>query len=733
LQTGYSLKQFLLRNSYLLVTAAWLVTISFIIDNYLSGNASPKTVGKNVMAHLAEQENDFDAVTADSTFLYNLANNNVNEEFLHSLSEKKYFLFLYTQNSVGTYNLVFWSTQVIDPLGSVAIMQSKSGFIQLSNGYYVWRKTAYKDITAVALIPIKWNYAVTNEYLKNNFTIGSDIEQTYAISQDEDYISIKAKEGNFLFSLQPKSEMVSITNNIVASILRLVAAFIVLMFVQLLATYLVAKSFATGVSFLIVTVVFLRLISYQFPIPINFRQFSLFDPSIYGSNTVLRTLGDLLINALLLLWIVLFVRHYIQEKKVVFSTDNKVVKWLLILTGVCVLILATFVSGHIIRSMIADGKISFDVVNFFTLNVYSIIGFFVLGCLAISYFFLTQIVIYLLQPLLPKNIMVLILFITITGLAVLTFRINNPDAIFELYLLIWLLVYLLLLNNKHFFLLASEIISSRLIFWLFFFSLSIAFIIIVENGNKEIEERKGYATALSTKADPSSEKLMNTVLTDFRSEALAPLFDKFKKANTNKRLKDSLLNDNFTGYLNKYDTRIYTFDQNEDPLHNNDSTTFNTLTTILKAQGKPTGIPDLYYYDVSYDRFNYISKKDIADSAGKLLGYIFILASPKKYKIDALYPELFLKGYSNSIENSPVYSFAVYNKLKLVTSHNDYAFPLQLTAEQLPPSDFKIYRKKGYDELWYKAGPDKAVIIAKQDNFFIEATTLFHTCFVHSC
>ena len=308
--------------------------------------------------------------------------------------------------------------------------------------------------------------------------------------------------------------------------------------------------------------------------------------------------------------------------------------------------------------MIADSKISFDVINFFTLNIYSVIGFVVLGCMAIGYFFLTQIVIYLLQPFLPKNILVMLLYVTIVGLAVLTFRINEPNVIFELYLLIWLLIYLLLLNNKHLFLLASQIISSRLIFWLFFFSLSIALIIIIENDKKEVENRKHYVETLATKADPASERLLNTVLTDFRSEALAPLFNKFKRDSTNRFLKDSLLNANFSGYLNKYDTRIYTFDDREKPLFNHDSTNFNTLTTILKTQGKPTAIPDLYYYDVSYDRFNYISKKDIKDSADRLLGYVFILATPKKYKTDALYPELFLKGYDNSIENSPVYSYA---------------------------------------------------------------------------
>ena len=712
-----------------MITAAWLVTISFIIDNYLTGTSSPETAAKKLSAFISKQENDFDAIAADTVLLSNFANNTYDEKELQQLTEKKYFLFLYAKNEMGNFNLLFWSTQVVDPLGYVSVMRGKSGFIQLSNGYYVWRKSIFNDLTVVALIPVKWNYTITNDYLKNSFTSGENIENAYSISGKELDPAIKSKEGKFLFSLEPKSVNIVVDNNLLASIFRMLAAFFVLIFVQFVATWFVRKNFFKGVAFLVLVVAGLRVVSYYFPIPVNFRQFELFDPAVYGSNAILRTLGDLLINAMLFLWAVLFIRFYIQEKRVVILVKHPVFKWMVVLTGLCILILCTFLCGHIFRSMVADSKISFDVINFYTLTVYSVIGFIVLGCIAIGYFFITQIIIYLLQPLLPKNIMVLILVITITGLAVLTFRINTADAIFELYLLIWLLIYLLLLNNKHLFLLASEIISSRLIFWLFFFSLSIAFIILVENKNKETDQRKHYAENLATRADPSSERLMNTVLTDFRSEALAPLFDNFRKGTSNKLLKDSLLNYNFTGYLNKYDTRIFTFDEYEKPLFNEDSTTFNTLTTILNTQGKPTAIPDLYFYDVSYDRFNYISKKNILDSAEKLLGYIFILATPKRYKIDALYPELFLKGYEKSIENSQVYSFAVYNKLKLVSSHNDYAFPLQLTPAQVPKTEFNSVGQKGHDELWYKAGADKVVIIAKRDNFFIEAITLFSYLF----
>jgi len=725
----YTFKQYLIRNSYLLVTAAWLVTISFIIENYLAGTSSPTTVAKNIHHFISEQEDDFDILSGNTVLLTSLAQNTYNEAVLQKITEKNYFLYLYKKSEYGDLNLLFWSTQVVDPLGNVYAMQGKTGFIQLVNGYYVWRKSTYKNLLAIALIPVKWNYVITNEYLKNSFTAGEKIENIYSISEGKTGTVVKSKEGDFLFSLETKSVDVLIHNNLLASIFKVIAAFFVLIFVQFIATWIVQRNFFKGVSFLVLVIIGLRVISYYLPIPVNFRQFELFDPAVYGSNVILKTLGDLLINAILFLWIVLFVRYYIQDKKVIILVSNTVAKWVLVISGLGALVICTFICGHIFRSMVADSNISFDVINFYTLNEYSVIGFVVLGSVAIGYFFLTQIIIYLLQPLLPKNIMVLILVVTIIGLVVLTLRINSPDAIFELYLLIWLLIYLLLLNNKYLFLLASEIISSRLIFWMFFFSVSIDLIILVENNKKEIEQRKRYAVALATKADPSSERLMNTVLTDFRSEALAPIFDQFKTASSNKILKDSLLNENFTGYLNKYDTRIFTFDEKEMSLFNEDSTTFTTLNTILNTQGKPTAVQDLYFYDVSYDRFNYISKKDIVDSASLLVGYVFILASPKSYKTDALYPELFLKGYEKSIENSPVYSYAIYNKLKLVASHNEYAFPLQLSSVQLPPTDFRLAGVKGYDELWYKAGADKAVIITKKDNFIIEAITLFSYLF----
>jgi signal transduction histidine kinase len=730
LQKYASFKQFFIRNSYLLVIAAWLITISFIIDNYLTGNASPKTVAKNLSRFIAEQQNDFASIASDTAVLNHLVSQHYDESLLQQLSSKKYYLFVYQTKNYGNHsNLLFWSTQVVDPSLALASMNLQTGFIQLSNGYYVWQKSSFKDITLLGLIPIMWNYAITNDYLTNSFTTGKDIEKAYSISDKKLIHTVYSVDGHFLFSLSPKALSSVVHNNLLAFILRMIAVVFILFFIQLTAVYLIQKNFYKGGLFLTLLIIGLRVASYYLPIPVNFRQFELFDPAIYGSNSISRSLGDLLINSILFLWVILFIRFYIQDKKVTLLIKSAFIKWWVILFGATILLLCTILVGHVFRSMVADSNISFDVVNFYTLSVYSVIGFIVFGCLAIGYFLVTQIVIYLLQPLLPKNILLLLMVITVIGLLVLSFRVSNPNVLFELYLLIWLLVYLLLLNNQYLFLLTSAIISSRFIFWLFFFSISISSVILIENGNKEMGQRKHYAEILAIKADPSSERLMNTVLTDFSSDALAPVFDSFKMAESNKSLKGSLLNDNFTGYLNKYDTKIFTFDANEKSLFNEDSASFNILNTILNTQAKPTAIPGLYFYDVSYDRFNYISKKEIIDATRKLLGYVFILASPKKYKTDALYPELFLKGYENSIENSPVYFYAVYNQLRLVSSHNEYAFPLQLASNNSRPATFRSVKHSGYDELWYKSGAGKAVVIVKKDNFFIETITLFSYLF----
>jgi len=730
LQNNIPFSRFLYKNTYLLIIAAWLITLSFIIDNYWSGNASVNTVQENIQHYIQKQEKDFEQLMADSLLVNKINDNKYNESDLKNLTGKNYFIFRYFVNDIGINQLIFWNTQTVLPNPDLLTSLDSSGFVQLENGYYVWRKITNPTSITIALIPVKWNYFVTNTYLQNSFVTGKELENNYEISVQPNKAAVQSVHGNKLFYLVEKSNIVKAKNNPVAVWFRIIGAVFVLLFIHLLATYIVSKySLSKAILFLIITVIALRVISYLFPVPLNFRQFELFDPSIYGSNIVLRSLGDLLINSVLFTWIVLFIHYHLQEKDVLVSRTKTGYRWF-VLTLICIVLLAaTFILGQVIRSMVADSQISFDVINFFTLTVYSVTGFIVLCCITIGYFLLSQILMYFIQAMYPKNFWGLYLSLAIGGLIYLTFQLSIANAGFELFILAWLLLYVFLLNRDYLTLSARKIATSRLIFWLFFFSVTITSIIVLENGKKELRNREHYAETLATKADPASETLLNTLLTDFRNDFLAANFYRFNSDSANQFLKDSLVNGNFSGYTNKYETKVYTFDTLERPLYNQDPAGFNELNTVLNTQAKPTNIPELFYYDESYDRFSYISRKTVMNYDKDTLGYVFVLANPKKYKTDALNLELFSKGNDNAIESSPVYAFAVYNNLQLVNNHNDYAFATRLTTMQVPKKEFVTLKKNGYDELWYKAGPQKVVIIAKENNFFIESITLFSYLF----
>ncbi|HEV8079664.1 MAG TPA: hypothetical protein VGP43_03055, partial [Chitinophagaceae bacterium] len=724
---------FLKRNGYLLITAACIIIVSFIIDFYW-GTASPSVVKKVIERDIQQKQKDFLSLSKDTALINKLADKQYTSATLEGFSKKKYFVFIYRSDSASGNTPVFWDTQIIQPDEAV-ITSGDSNYVSLlANGWYVVNK---KTISAhdsfsykiISLIPVKWDYYIQNEYLQNSFVAIDGLENQYEVITRQGNIAIHGIDGHVLFYLQQTNANTVPHNNPVSLWLRILASLLVLLYIHLTANFYVRKKgLLAGFAFLVLCIVTLRLIGYYLPVPINFRQLEMFDPAIYGANMILRSLGDLFINSILFAWIVLFLRHHFQDDNFKFNTktnpDKRAINFLIVIGISVFMVILTIAGGHIIRSLVADSQISFDVINFFTLNIYTVVGFIILCSIAIGYFFLMQILLYVVKSIGHQQY-VLYIALAIAGLIMLTLKINSPNLSFDLFLILWLLLFVFLMNYSHLSLHASKIVSSRFIFWVFFFCVSITAVIASQNQIKELNERKHFAENLANKADPAGERMMNIMLTDFRNDFLSEIFPRFKDAEDNKFLKDSLINENFSGYLNKYDTKIYTFDADKTPLSNGDSSTYNTLNTVLETQAKPTAYSDLFYYDVSYDRFNYISKKQIKNRAGALQGFAFIISRPKKYKSDALYPELFSKGTSNSIESSSTYSFAIYNKNHLGNSYNNYPFPTIISNVSLTNNAFLTKRNGSYDELWYNAGDNKIIVIAKKENFFIESITLF--------
>lgn len=718
------------KNSYLLIAAAWAFTIAVIIDNYWSGTSTPQSVKTSIEKDIRKKQKDFFSFVEDTQLVKKLSDQKFNQDVLNRFTSKNYFSYIYRLRPGMPDTCVFWSTQVVQPDTSVNSLKDGSYGARFSNGWYVLnQKTKIIDkqhFKLISLIPVKWEYYISNKYLKNSFIALEDIENDYAISLAPGDLKIMGITPAPLFYLTSTNNLTSSYNNFFAIILKMIGTFLLLIYIHITAnTVVIRKGFSTGFLYLFVPVILLRMLSYFLPIPFNMRQFDLFDPTVYASNFINKSLGDLLINACLFVWIILFSRHHL--KYIGFEKIIPKKKWLYVFNGALVIamVLTTALVGQIIRSMVADSDISFEVTRFFTLSRYSVIGFIILSCLATGYFFLFQIMYYAVIPLYTGRLYWLYVSLAAAGMLLLSFQITSPLVSFYLSLLVWLLVFIYLLDQNQRRYQFSKIILSRYVFWIFFFSISITIIIVSQNRIKEISARRNYAENLSNKSDPANEGMMNFVLADFRNDRLVSIFDSFKNREQNAHLKDSLISENFSGYLNKYATRIYTYDQFGAPLFNTDPTPLSTLNALIETQAKTTAKPGLYYIDVSFDKFNYISKKEIITDDGLVLGYIFIVSNPKNSATNELYPELFTRGSVNAIESSSIYAIAIYEDNKLTDSHNDYSFPTTIQPNNFLNNEFKSFYNNGYHELWYRASGEKVIVIAKKDNIFIEGITLF--------
>ncbi len=722
------LKDTVYRYAWLLIGAAWLFTLSFIFSNYWSYTSSPQGVTKNLENYLHGQEQDLYSFLKDTGLIRRLINNQETEQELDKCTKLGYGIFIYSVGSEDALDLKFWNTQQVIPSRDLLAGPEGEALEKLPNGQYgVIKRRIFLDrrtqIILCALIPVHWNYFVENEYLRNGFAGNLNIDRNYGVSLTPTEHPIRSLAGKPLYYLESKGDDRILSNDWITILIRMMASILFLLYLHFLSMG-IARHFGSGrgIAFLVLMVVCLRVLSYSFNIPVNFSHFELFSPRIYGSSIILRSLGDLLINALLFVWIALFWRSQINKYGLHLFIRDRVQRIVAHVLLIATLFFVTMAMGGVIRSLVADSSISYDVTNFFSLNIYSVFGFIVLCCICMGYFILSNIIYQFASSLWDIPYFFRALLVAGVGLLVLTMGVRPSDTTFHLSLLAWLLLYLFLVNRSKGEL-SRRISGSDTVFWLVLFSASITAIIISANTQRDFDLMRKGAEKKAYQADPASEKVMNITIQSITNEFLLTNLPRFSTVE-GQVLKDSIVNTSFQAYRNRYDTRLFTYDAFGKPFSSGDQLTYDTLNTIFTILGRKTKFPELRFYETSFDNVNYIFRKEIRDGS-VVKGYFFMVSKPRKYQGESLYPELIKPTEELSFEGSPNYSYAVYDKGQLLYHQNDYSFSYRLDPEDIPLAEFDTKNRKGYQELWYKVGNDRVVVITRKSNFLLEAVTLF--------
>ncbi|MEJ7914511.1 MAG: histidine kinase, partial [Chitinophagaceae bacterium] len=137
------------------------------------------------------------------------------------------------------------------------------------------------------------------------------------------------------------------------------------------------------------------------------------------------------------------------------------------------LIVSTFQFANVVRSLVADSKISFNVIDFFSLDVFTVLGFVILALLSLSYYYFTRVLFRVIFPAF-KNILYLYLLLACIGLLYLTLRSGSSIVLFHLPVLLWLLIYTFILSQEQFIINRFKVTIAGVLFWIFIFSVSLA-------------------------------------------------------------------------------------------------------------------------------------------------------------------------------------------------------------------------------------------------------------------
>lgn len=721
-----NIKNATFKNGYLIITAAWLYTISFIFSNYFSYNSGPDKVKQNLEHRIHTEEERFNLFANDTNRLASLIFDSASTVVELALEKEKSGVFVYKILAQSKFEELYWSTNKMTVPNSFLYSNSTIQFVNSSNGQFLLSKKNGRlrnnDFLIVNVLPIKWSYFIENKYFSTDFVDFPGLDEQYAITNDLTHYPIYNQDGFYLFSIDLKEGKQFVSYDIITILFRIAAILLLLLFIHAISKDLIEElGFKKGFLFLIFSVILLRLISYLFPFPFDYSKLSLFDPSIYASNFLHPSLGDLFLNAVLFYWIMRFVKNnYSININIPITTSSFQLK----AVGVFIYTSTAFFIVGIIQSLIRDAKISFDVTNFFSLTIYSTISIVILCFLALGFFYLSQLI---LVPILnPKQSLGLpIVIVILSGFINILFQYNASQIGFQFIVISWLLLFILLLRIRASDLKIQIIKSSFFIFWVMLFALSIASLVIHQNRLVEFEQRKRITEKLAIQSDPSGENLLKIAATNFNNNFLSENFDRFHESEyANKFIKDSLINQNFSGYLNKYDTRIYTFDSLFHPLFNEDSLNYSSIKTIVLNQSASTDVPNLFTYENNFEGFNYIYQV-VVEKNNYPIGYLFIIMNAKRYKSEALYPELFNQSQDVIADLNNNYAYAIYNKGRIINHFNNYNFPTQLSTSALPQFEF-VYKMEGdFSELWFNAGNDRQVVVVKRNTWIIEAVTLF--------
>lgn len=685
---------------------------------------------KTLETHLHQKEVLAHSFIDDKTNFIKLKNIDNNEQYaldlIDLLKSEKLYITTYRNNT-----LTYWNGVRVLPANAQHIKEGSS-FIKESNGYYEAIKKTDRDFSAILYIPVKNNYSYQNEYLQNTFSpdLLHDNNIDIADFTDQNVYAVHSYNNSYLFSVRLKANNLNRLFVFVQLLLWISGMLLLCVLTNSMANHMANKAYPWA-SFAIIAgfIAILRFINLHYHWPDIYQGVNLFNPSYYYWNPLFPSLGDFLINLLLIIWLALFV--YNSRHQIIKPVKSRLTSYIILTACVLFLIVLSTALLNLFGSLVLHSNINFDVNNVLNLTSFSIVGV-VLLCFGFFIFMLfseTCLSISVNLNLTNKNkVYLFAALILLTTLAEAYLHKDISGFYILLALIIIIRGYAIVYDKGKF----SPLMYIAIII---IFSTISSIKLYLYQSVKEKDTRKTLVQKLESAEDPSAEYLFKQIEEQLIGSSF--LIDYFDNTSPNHNyLKSRFQKLYFNGYLSKYDFKTYEYDANNKPLAGSDEFDLNNFKDMVLYSAFKVGATQYFYKTNSAFGFqNYFAIIPISADSDRL-GTIVIELKSKPLKSTEPFPELLIEGKPLENDRFKGYSYAFYSDGKLLNQSGKYTYSLANYefAGKLKQYVYKSSKgKPSYSHLIYQPTDRKLIVVSKEDDkvyIIVTSLTFFFLVFL---
>ena len=481
-------------------------------------------------------------------------------------------------------------------------------------GIFLLQQITNESCMYVSCHQLYEKYAIANQYLGEN---KSEL-------LDQSLINISVDKGDYRFRDILSFDVAGMSNKLIGALVSLIVVLVVFGQYWKFSQYSL-RSFWKA----LVLLFFLRFLSLQFNILQLFFWYDLFDPLKYTSSVVNPTLGDLLINCLILTLIIISSAEYLQ--------NLRRSRWKVgLISGI-----NTILSGvvlHVAWSIISNSQISLDVGQSIQFDLLRSVAYLCILLVSIGYFYFT----YLTLKLIRRSHFI---SQSITGALLAALLMGFLDLLSITFSVVHVSVLLISIRyqwGKSF----KEFTYSNLLFILIVsvgIAAVLAFCIYKYEESAVLDSKKKFANYLLLKRDVLGEYYFDQTAKKLSDdENLARIASERSRKVLEERIRSEFL----TPYFNKYDLEIVFQDyQQLKP-----DTRFTREYSLLTPENQ-SDYENIYFVDEGTN-FKYICKINVEDLVG------LIILRIKKRVPTSVYPALLTDNKYFSLIND--FDYAVF-------------------------------------------------------------------------